>query len=44
MCKVQDWVTHGSEEKIKQKGKMELKGRDYEMQENDVVFFHHSAK
>lgn len=44
ICKVQDWVEHGSEDDIKRAKKMETKGKDYIMQENDVVFFHHSAK
>ncbi len=44
ICKVQDWVQYGSEELIKTKGKMGYHGKDYIMQENDVVFFHNSAQ
>lgn len=44
ICKVEDWAKYGSEEQIRIKGKMNKYGKDYVMQENDVVFFHHSAK
>ena len=44
ICKVQDWVQHGTEEQIRIKNKMCKYGKDYVMQDNDVVFFHHSAK
>lgn len=43
VCKVDDWVQCGSEDKIRARGKMQTYGKDYIMQENDVVFFHHSA-
>lgn len=44
ICKVEDWVKYESEEAIKIKGKMSKYGKDYLMQQNDVVFFHHSAR
>jgi ribosome-binding ATPase len=44
VCKVADWEKYGSEEEIKAKGKLYKQGKDYVMQEGDVVFFHHSAK
>jgi len=44
ICKVDDWVAHGSEEAVRAKNKMLKHGKDYVMQENDVVFFHHSAR
>jgi ribosome-binding ATPase YchF (GTP1/OBG family) len=44
ICKVENWVEFGSEDAMRQKGKIGKFGKDYVMQENDVVFFHHNAK
>ena len=44
VCKVDDWAALGDEDLIRSKGKMNRFGKDYIMQENDVVFFHHSLK
>jgi len=44
VSKVEDWVKHETEEEIRAKGKMQKYGKDYVMQDNDVVFFRHSAK
>lgn len=44
ICKVEDWVKYGTEEQIRIKGKMNKYGKDYVMQDNDVVFIHHSAR
>jgi len=44
ICKVADWTQYGTEELIRSKGKMMKHNRDYVMQDNDVVFFHHTAR
>ena len=42
ICKVDDWVTHKDEDKIRSKGIYKRMGKNYEMEENDVALFHHS--
>ena len=44
VCKVADWAQLGSEDRVRAKGRMGKFGKDYVMQQDDVVLFHHSAK
>lgn len=41
---MEDWEKYGDEDTIRIKNRMQKHGKDYVMQDNDVVFFHHSAK
>jgi ribosome-binding ATPase len=42
ICKVADWVKHKDEDIIRRKNVYKRMGKDYKMQENDCVVFHHS--
>lgn len=43
VCDWQDFVQFGGWSKIKESGKMHLEGKDYLMQDGDVVYFHTGA-
>lgn len=44
VSKVDDWTKYKTEESLRSGGKMQKHGKDYVMQENDVIVVHHSAK
>ena len=44
ISKVSDWSQYKTEEQVRSKGKMQKYGKDYIMQDNDVIVVHHSAK
>lgn len=43
VCTWQDFIKYGGWSQIKKSGKMRLEGKDYVMQDGDVVFFHVAA-
>ena len=44
ISKVNDWVEFGDEEALRKAKKWQRFGRDYVMEENDVVIFKHTLK
>jgi ribosome-binding ATPase YchF (GTP1/OBG family) len=44
ISKVEDWINIGDEEAIRAKNKWQRFGKEYVMQENDVVIFKHNLK
>ena len=42
ICKVEDWIKHKDEDKIRSAGLYKRMGKNYIMEENDVALFHHS--
>jgi len=44
IAKVDEWAGAGTEEKLRAKGQLKPYGKDYIMQENDVVVFKHNAR
>ena len=44
VTKVDDWVNIGDEDALRAKNKWQRYGKDYVMQESDVVIFKHNLK
>ncbi len=43
MCKYADLIAAGSEVKLKEQGKYHLKGKDYKVEDGDILSFRHSG-
>ena len=43
VIKYDDYVTYGSEAKVKEAGKMGVEGKEYVVQDGDVIHFRHNV-